>query len=153
MRDNKFLENILYDIWENHFCDVPRYNLVVVKFGKFSKRQLGNIKLANRKTRIKGIVEEKLDDYLVQDDKSITVITVSRYFQKEIVPEFVLRAVIAHELCHYAHGFSSPLQKRFDKPHRGSIIKKELEKRGLFEQQKEADKWTKEYWREVVSER
>jgi hypothetical protein len=151
MRDTKFLEKILYDLWENHFCDIPRHNLVVVKYGKSSKRQLGSIKLANKRTRIKGIVEEKLEDYLAQDDKSITVITVTKHFQKEIVPEFVVRAVIAHELCHYTHGFSSPLQKRFEKPHRGNIIKKELGKRGLLEQQNEADRWIKEFWQEVVS--
>ena len=45
MRDNKYLENLLYDIWENHFCDVPRINLVTIKYGKHAKRQLGSIKL------------------------------------------------------------------------------------------------------------
>ena len=150
MRDTKFLENILYILWENHFCDVPRHNLVIIKYGKFSKRQLGSIKLANRRTKIKGLLKTKKNDYLAQDHKSITVITVTRYFQNEIVPEFVVRAVIAHELCHYAHGFSSPLEKRFDKPHQGSIVKKELKKRDLLEQQKEADDWIKKYWPKVV---
>lgn len=151
MRDREFLENTLYDLWENHFCDIPRKNLVLIKYGKYSKRQLGSIKLANKRTKIKGLLKQKGEEYDIQDDKSITVITVTRYFQNEIVPEFVVRATIAHELCHYAHGFSSPLQKRFQKPHQGSIVQKELKKRGLFEKQKEVDKWLKENWLDIIS--
>jgi len=151
MRNNKFLEDTLYDIWENHFCDIPRKNFVLIKYGKYSKRQLGSIKLANESTKIKGLLRKKEEDYLVQDDKSITVITLTRYFQREVVPDFVVRATIAHELCHYAHGFSSPLQKRFQKPHQGSVVHKELKKRGLFEKQKEVDKWLKENWLDIIS--
>ncbi len=151
MRNTQFLENTLYDLWENHFCDIPRKNLVLIKYGKYSKRQLGSIKLANKRTKIKGLLKNKEQDYIAQDDKRITVITVTRYFQNEIVPEFVVRATIAHELCHYAHGFSSPLQKRFEKPHQGSVIKKELKKRGLLEKQIEADRWFKENWLDIIS--
>ncbi|MGI6484068.1 MAG: hypothetical protein ACOX0R_00380 [Candidatus Dojkabacteria bacterium] len=150
MRDNKYLENILYDLWDNHFCDVPRKNLVVIKFGKYSKRQLGSIKLANRYTKIKGLMKKRREELEVQDEKSVTVITVTRYFQNEIVPEFVIRATIAHELCHYTHGFQSPLEKQFDHPHQGNVIKKELAKRDLLNQEKEADKWLKENWLKIV---
>lgn len=153
MRNTEFLENLLYDLWENHFCDIPRRNLVIIKYGKFSKRQLGSIKLANKRTKIKSVLKKKKDDLLAQDHKSITVITLTRYFQNENIPEFVVRAVIAHELCHYAHGFSSPLEKRFNMPHQGSIVTKELKKRELFEQQQKADEWIKKYWIEIVSER
>lgn len=151
MRNSEYLENLLYEIWEDHFCDIPRKNFVIIKYGKYSKRQLGSIKLANKHTKIKGILNEKKEDYNIQDDKSITVITVTRYFQNDVVPEFVVRSTIAHELCHYAHGFSSPLQKRFQKPHQGSIIKKELQERGLLEEQKKTDKWLKENWLDIIS--
>jgi len=150
MRDNKYLENILWDLWDNNFCDVPRKNLVVIKFGKFSKRQLGSIKLANGRTKIKSLIRKKEYELNVQDDKSITVVTVTRFFQKDVVPEFVIRATIAHELCHYTHGFQSPLEKKFDKPHQGNIINKELAKRGLLEEEKKADKWLKENWIKIV---
>lgn len=151
MRNIKFLEDILYDLWENNFCDIPRKNLVVIKYGKRSKRQLGSIKLANRKTKIRGIMRNKENDYLVQDDKSITVITINRYFRNEVIPEFIVRATVAHELCHYAHGFSSPLEKRFVNPHQGSVIKKELQKRGLLEEQNRADNWLKDYWLGIIT--
>lgn len=150
MRDNKYLENILWDLWDNNFCDVPRKNLVIIKFGKFSKRQLGSIKLANGRTKIKSLIRKKEYELNVQDDKSITVVTVTRFFQKDVVPEFVIRATIAHELCHYTHGFQSPLEKKFDKPHQGNIINKELAKRGLLEEEKKADKWLKENWIKIV---
>jgi hypothetical protein len=151
MRDREFLEKTLYDLWENYFCDIPRKNLVLIKYGKYSKRQLGSIKLANERTKIKGLLKQKQKDYDTQDNKSITVITVTRYFQQEVVPEFVVRATIAHELCHYAHGFSSPLQKRFQKPHQGSVIEKELKKRGLLKKQEIVDKWLKENWMDIIS--
>jgi hypothetical protein len=150
MRDNDYLENIFYDLWENHFCDIPRRNMVLIKYGKFSKRQLGSIKLANGRTKIKRLLHRKKDEYLVQDDKSITVITITKYFENDVVPEYVVRATIAHELCHYAHGFNSPLEKRFANPHQGNIIKKELQKRGLLEEQKRADSWLKENWLDIV---
>lgn len=150
MRDRKYLENLMYDLWEEYFSDIPRKNLVLIKFGKYSKRQLGSIKLANEYTKIKSLLRKNQDDYEVQDDKRVTVITMTKYFQNELVPEYVVKGTIAHELCHYAHGFSSPLEKRFDKPHQGNIINKELAKRGLLEEQRLADKWLKDNWVHVV---
>ncbi|MBU1119781.1 hypothetical protein KKA50_01105 [Patescibacteria group bacterium] len=150
MRDRKYLENLMYDLWEDNFSDIPRKNLVLIKFGKYSKRQLGSIKLANEYTKIKSLLKKNLDDYDVQDDKRVTVITMTKYFQNEIVPEYVVSATIAHELCHYAHGFSSPLEKRFDKPHQGNVINKELAKRGLLDSQRLADKWLKDNWVSIV---
>lgn len=150
MRKNLDLEEMMYELWENNFCDVPRLNLVLIKFGKYSKRQLGCIKLANKSTKIKSILKKKKKDYEIQDDKSISLITVTKYFEKDFVPDFVVKATIAHEMCHYTHGFNSPLEKRFDKPHQGNIIKKELKKRGLIEEYVQAEKWLKENWREIV---
>ena len=151
MRNEKFLENLLYELWENHFCDIPRKNLVLIKYGRYSRRQLGSIKLAREGTRIKGLLNKKKEDYDVQDDKSITVITITRHFENENIPEFVVRATVAHELCHYAHGFSSPLQKRFKNPHQGHIIDKELANRDLLDEQRKADLWLKDNWIDIIS--
>jgi hypothetical protein len=151
MRNEEFLENLLYELWENHFCDIPRKNLVLIKYGRYSRRQLGSIKLAREGTRIKGLLNKKKEDYDVQDDKSITVITITRHFENENIPEFVVRATVAHELCHYAHGFSSPLQKRFKNPHQGNIIDKELANRDLLDEQRKADLWLKDNWIDIIS--
>lgn len=153
MRDDEFLEEMLYELWENHFCDVPRQNLVVIKFGKYSKRQLGSIKLAREGTKIKGLMKKREDELHAQDIQSVTVITITRYFQHDIVPEFIIRSTIAHELCHYTHGFHSPLQKQFDHPHQGNVINKELAKRDLLEEQLKADIWLKENWLNIVNKR
>lgn len=151
MRNNEFLEDMLFDLWENHFCDVPRMNLVIIQFGKYSKRQLGCIKLASGRTKIKGLLKKKKDEHVVQDDGRVTVITLTKYFQHDAVPDFVIKATIAHELCHYTHGFSSPLEKRFEKPHQGNIIRKELAQRGLLENQLDADRWLKDNWLDIVT--
>lgn len=150
MRDDKYLEEMLFELWDNHFCDVPRKNLVVIKFGKYSKRQLGSIKIANQRTKIKGFMKKREKELEVQDIKSITVITITKYFQHDLVPEFVIRATIAHELCHYTHGFQSPLKKQFEHPHQGNVINKELAKRGLLEEQIEADRWLKKNWLDII---
>ena len=150
MRDNQYLEKMMYDLWDDHFSDVPRKNLVLIKFGKYSRRQLGCIKLANEHTKIKGLLKRKIDDYKIQDDKSVSLITITKYFQNESVPNFVVRSTVAHELCHYTHGFSSPLERLFDKPHQGNIVKKELQKRDLLEEYLEAEKWLKENWVKIV---
>lgn len=150
MRTNNYLEEQLYDIWEKYFADVARKNYVVIKFGKYSKRQLGSIKWANKRSKIKGLLKNIEEDIKEQDDKRITIITVTKYFQHEEVPEYVLRSTIAHELVHYTHGFHSPLKQLFTHPHRGRIVEKELFKRGLQDTYSNSQIWLKKNWLKVV---
>ncbi len=151
LRNNTWLTEKLYEIWENHFADVPRKNFVLIKFGKGSIRQLGSIKWANGNTRIKSLMHKSThqEDLDTQDDKRITVITITSKFKDEIIPEFVVESTIAHELCHYTHGFSSPLNQIYNHPHKGGVVTKELKKRGLGEKNKMARKWIKENWRNI----
>lgn len=146
MRDNTYLENTLYEIWESFFCDVPRQNTVIIKFGKHSKRQLGCIRLIKDKVRVKRLTKGVPES----DDKSVSLITITRYFAREEIPEEIVKATIAHELCHYTHGFNSPLQQIYDKPHKGGVVTKELKKRGLGELQLYAKKWLKKNWLNVI---
>jgi hypothetical protein len=140
----------MYYLWEEYFSDVPRQNLVLIKFGRNSKWQLGSIKWANRKTRIKGLMKSKKlqEFYQAQDDKRITVITITKKFQDPEIPEYVVDSTIAHEICHYVHGFSSPLKQIYKTPHQGGIIKKELTGRGLGKVHTDAKKWLKENWKD-----
>lgn len=151
-RTNKWLIDRLYYIWEEYFSDVPRKNLVLIKFGRSSRAQLGSIKWANGKTRIKGLMKNRdlQEFYKAQDDKRITVITVTQKFKNLEIPEYVVDATIAHELCHYTHGFSSPLKQLYKHPHKGGIIRKELEGRGFGERHKKAKKWLKENWPQLT---
>lgn len=147
-RTNLWLEKKLYSIWENFFADVPRKNLVIIKFGRSSRRQLGSIKWANPNTRIKSIMKKKQfhTQHKVQDDKRITVITITRKFKDLSIPEYVVESTIAHELCHYTHGFSSPMKQIYRHPHKGGIVRRELKGRGLDKKYSQSKKWIKEHW-------
>lgn len=150
MRDNSYLEERLYFLWENFFVDVPRKNVVLIKFGKSSIRQLGSIKWANQYSNIKALLREKKEDYEIADDKRISIITITKQFQNEEVPEYIIDATIAHELVHYTHGFHSPLERIVKHPHKGKVVEKELEKRGLISMYEQSQKWLRENWKNIV---
>lgn len=151
MRDNKYLENLLYDIWENSFCDVPRLNLVSIKYGKHSKRQLGSIKLIKDRDTFKRYIKKYNLNRDIFEQKSVSLITVTRYFSYDHVPEYVIRATIIHELCHYTHGFNSPLKRTNRYPHQGGIVKKEFQKRELLDIYTQSKEWISQHWIQVIS--
>jgi len=151
MRDKKYLENLLYDIWESSFCDIPRLNVVDIKFGKYSKRQLGSIRMIKDRGIFNRYVKKlELDEYVI-DNKSVSLITITKYFTEENIPEYVIRSTIVHELCHYAHGFNSPLKRLYKHPHRGGVIRKEFASRNLSNIYIDSKKWLKDNWIQIVS--
>lgn len=137
MRDNAWLENRLDEIWEEYFSDIEKINEVTIKFGRSARTRLGSIR---RKT------ERVANSH--KNTKSEIIIT--GYFKDEIVPEYMIDLTIAHELCHYAHGFSSPHPQLMNHPHRGNIVDKELIKRGLGDQLLAQKKWLKDEWPTIV---
>ncbi len=149
--ENNDLQQLFYEIWENHFADVPRKNLVIVKYGKFSKQRLGSIKWSRDFKGVKGLIKKFEGEHKVQDDERITLITLTRYFTNPQVPDFVVKVTLAHEIVHYCHGFNSPLEKKYKFPHQGNIIEKELRKRGLSKELELSEKWLKDNWIKIVS--
>ncbi|MBN2101029.1 hypothetical protein JW710_04040 [Candidatus Dojkabacteria bacterium] len=151
-RTNSWLAEMMYEIWEDNFSDIPRKNFVLIKFGRSSKRQLGSIKWSSPRTKIRSLMKKRAirEQYEAQDDKRVTVITITKKFLNTEIPEYVVKATIAHELCHYTHGFSSPLKQTYRHPHQGGIIRKELESRGLGELRKKAKRWLKENWQDYA---
>ena len=145
-RTNSLLEDKMYYLWENYFDDVPRKNLVLIHFGKYAKRQLGCIRWVNSRSKVKSLYKGREDEHKEQDDKRISQITLTRYFQDTFIPDFVVDSTIAHEMVHYAHGFNSPLPQLFDHPHRGNIVTKELIKRGLGKDLDLSNRWLKKHW-------
>ena len=139
MRNNAWLENRLDKVWKTYFSDVEKINEVKIKFGRSASTRLGSIR---RKTERGSIAN------LHKNHDSQILIT--GYFKDESVPEFMIDLVIAHELCHYTHGFSSPHPQKTDHPHRGNIVDKELIKRGLGDQLLAQKKWLKNDWPTVV---
>ncbi len=124
-RDDAWLLSRLDYLWSNFFADVTQINPVFIGFGRYSKYRLGSVRL--EKTTKK------------------TYITLTGMFKDERIPTEVVDQTIAHELCHYAHGFSSPKARLHKYPHYGGIINKELRSRGLEYLIKAYAKWLKDY--------
>jgi hypothetical protein len=135
MRDNDWLENRLDFLIKKHFSDVDFRNPVFIKFGRHARTRLGSIKKVYPKSMIAKLKGE-----------FSSVITMNGHFQDESIPEYNIDAVIAHELCHYAHGFSSPLPQMTTHPHRGGVVDKEMINRGFGDDLKQQKKWFKDNW-------
>jgi hypothetical protein len=133
-RDQEWLENLLADIWYQHFRDVEQNNDVVIIWAKRAKRRLGSIEIDGR-------------------DGHTSIIKVNRLFQDLEVPEYVIRATIVHEMTHYAHGFGSPHDKKQQHPHSGGVIRKEFAERGLVDLYLQQKRWLKDNWRNFLLER
>ena len=111
MRDNFWLETRLYYIWHKYFYDIPQKNEVNICFGRRSKFRFGLIRL--------------------NLDNGSTEIRINSLFKEKQISMKLVDHTIAHELVHYACGFSSPHPRLHKYPHRGGLIDKELKKRGL----------------------
>lgn len=133
MRNDTWLKKKLDQIWQQYFADVRRLNEIEIKFGAKARRRLGSIRQINPR-----------------DKNSATKILITGFFKDETVPEIIVEAVIAHELCHYAHGFASPLPQFSKYPHQGGIVDKELKNRGLEEHLKFQKTWLKTDWPKII---
>ena len=111
MRDNTWLENRLNNIWKKYFADVKRKNPINIRFGRNALYRFGSIRL-DRRTKS-------------------SFITINGNFQSNNLPVQVIDHTLAHELVHYAQGFSSKNPRLHRYPHRGGVIDKELRERGL----------------------
>lgn len=112
-------------LWSNFFQDINQVNPVFIKFGRYSRMRLGSIRF-DRQTK-----------------KSFIIITAM--FKDPKIPVEVIDHTIAHELCHYTHGFSSPKPRLHKYPHHGGVIKKELAARNLQHLSNAYNSWLKQY--------
>ncbi len=124
-RNDQWLLARLDQLWSDYFNNVSQVNPIFIKFGRYSRFRLGSIRLDRITKR--------------------SYITISGMFKDPSVPVEVVDHTIAHELCHYAHGFSSPKPRLHQYPHHGGVIKKELEARSLHHLVKAYQMWLKEY--------
>lgn len=130
-RDNSWLLSRLDYLWSKHFPDISQTNPVFIRFGKYSKYRLGSIKLQRR------------------SDKSF--ITITGMFKKDSIPSEVVDHTIAHELVHYAHGFSSRRARLHKYPHAGRIVNKEMKNRGMAYLLDAYHAWVKDYRQQLMS--
>ena len=125
MRDNKWLLYRMDDIWGKHFADVSQVNPVTISFGRSANYRFGSIRL-NYPTGISQII-------------------INGRFREISYPQEVIDHTIAHELVHYAQGFSSPNPRMHRYPHRGGVIDRELKDRGLHHLVAFYKTWVKTY--------
>ena len=128
MRTEAWLKQQLTLIWQNFFPDIERKNSLEIQFGRKCRNQMGSVKLKGK----------------------MTIITINGLFRNESIPDYVITATIAHELVHYAHGFSSPHPQLARYPHQGGIVTRELIERGLDNVLKQQKQWLKENWKNYL---
>ena len=124
LRNDAWLTERTQLLWENHFADVPKGYPIVTKFGSRARYRFGSIAARNSKS----------------------LILINQLFATPDVPTYVVDATLAHELAHYAHGFGSGLPRKYAHAHRGGVVDKELEARGLGELSAKAEQWRKAHW-------
>jgi hypothetical protein len=134
MRDDKWLFAKLDKIWDKYFPDVAQDNDVQIVWGRRARGRLGSIKQGEKRGRA----------------HHETIITINALFRDPKVPDYVVTGTIAHELSHYAHGFHSPLERKYDTPHAGGVVKKELSDRGLEKIYRAQKIWLRNNWREYL---
>lgn len=124
-RDNNWLLSRLDDIWSKYFAEVTSDNPIFVRFSRFSKFRLGSIRLHRQSGQ--------------------SFITITGMFKNPHIPQEVVDHTLAHELVHYAHGFSSKRVRLHKYPHAGGIVQKEMSKRGMGDLIKAYKQWMKQY--------
>lgn len=132
-RDDVWLLSRLDHLWSNYFSNIEQTNRVFIKFGRYSHFRLGSIKMDKRSKN--------------------SYITITAMFRDPKIPIDVIDHTIAHELCHYTHGFSSPNPRLHIYPHHGGVIRRELQARGLEYLVKSYSKWMKQYRDQLRSPR
>lgn len=133
LRDDKWLHQLLDDVWDEHFADVPQENIVRVIYGRKARTRLGSIRVD-------------------PSDHSVSIITMNGLFRYPEIPEFVVKATLVHELSHYAHGFNSPLEQKHKHPHSGGVMRAEFAERGLEQLYLDQKKWLKDNWLKIVEQ-
>lgn len=126
LRSTPWLQAELDHLLKNHFSDLEVPNKLTVRFGRRTKRRMGSINMSR--------------------DQKESRITINGLFRDPAIPEQIICSTLAHELCHYVHGFSSPLPRRYSSPHAGGVVQRELRKRGLYLLHQFEKQWFKSHW-------
>lgn len=132
LRDNDWLLSRLDFIWSKYFPEMEQTNPIHIRFGRYSKYRLGSIKLNRKSNR--------------------SYITITAMFKDHKIPAQVIDHTLAHELVHYAHGFSSKRARLHKYPHAGGVVQKEMEERGVGHLNKAYRIWIKAYRLKLIAD-
>lgn len=155
-RDEKWLKDQLKYLLSKYFSNIKMHEPVEIKWGREAKYRFGSIKLLKprlhpRSVGVFSLRQWKKKKNELQPKKS--VITITSMFKSTKIPTQVVQYTIAHELCHYAHGFSSSNKRLFRHPHHGGVVNWELTERGAEDLIDEFKKWLKDYRKMILSTR
>ncbi len=141
MRSESWLIDQLQLVLAKYFANLKISNPIEIKWGREAKYRFGSIRLI----KPKGI---RLLSKRSHPQKS--VIKITSMFRSNLIPEKVVQYTIAHELCHYAHGFSSSNKRLFRHPHHGGVVNRELTERGAEDLIHEFKRWLKQYRKRIL---
>lgn len=129
LRTNKWLRETLLKLWRNNFSHVPVGNPVEIEFSRNARTRLGSIRLRK---------------------DGVSHIYINGVFRDPNTPEDIVLSIIAHELIHYAQGFSSKLPRTNRHPHAGGAIEKGMIRAGLHDMWKFEKKWVRKQWQKLI---
>jgi hypothetical protein len=152
MRDHAWLQNQLEFLLSKYFANVPINNPVEVHWGREARYRFGSIKLVKPRG-LRTFLGFRSRKKILENHPQKSLINITGMFKDESIPVGVVHYTVAHELCHYAHGFSSTNKKLFRFPHHGGVINKELTERGAQELIPVFKRWLKEYRKGILEGR
>lgn len=144
VRDHHWLVEQLEFLLGKYFAGGKITNPIEIKFGREAKYRFGSIRLVEPRgwRKLRGF---RLFRKLRDEGPKKSIITITSLFTKLSIPVKVVQYTIAHELCHYFHGFSSANKRLFKYPHHGGVVNRELKERGAQDLVAAFKKWLKEY--------
>ena len=156
MRSETWLADQLDFLLSKYFSNIKLSNPVEIKWGKEAKFRFGSIRLYPKSTKgtggTKGI-RRIIRRVSFDKEPKKSIITITSMFKSPKVPIKVVEYTICHELCHYAHGFSSSNKRLFRHPHHGGVVNQELTERGAGDLIGAFKKWLKEYRKMILQKR
>ncbi len=151
-RDEKWLKGQLDYLLSKYFPNIKMHEPIEICWGREAKFRFGSIRLIKPRIfrKLGGLGSlRKLSK--VEPEKS--VVTITSMFKSPKIPTKVVQYTIAHELTHYAHGFSSSNRRLFRHPHHGGVVNRELTERGAKDLIGAFKKWLKDYRKMILSTR
>jgi hypothetical protein len=133
-RTNAWLAARLQYLCATYYPDITIPNRLYTKFGRRTRNRFGSI------------IAKPHPLY----DQPVTYITINGLFIDPDVPEYVIDATLLHEFAHYTHGFHSPHPQKYQHPHRGDVVNKEIRSRGAGAILAQQEAWIRDSYRDYL---
>ena len=149
LRNHQWLQKQLDFLLTKYFADLTITTPIEIKFGREAKYRFGSIRLYKPRSHLRGVKLFSPRRWKSSQPQK-SVITITSLFAKQDVLAKVVQYTIAHEICHYHHGFSSANRRLFKYPHHGGVVNNELTRRGADDLISAYKKWLKIYRKKIL---